>query len=525
MQKVDPNKKNAQKTWKRWAVIAGCVACFAAGAVAVPLAARSGLFRGQSSESAETAKFRQAYELLRDNWYYGKDDKDIDQRLIEQAITGMSSFDEDRHTNYFNLEQAQAFSQSLAGSNVGIGVSFYQNDDGHMAVRQVYINSTADRAGIQPGDEIIQIGDKETSSLSTDDLVNYIRSFEGKPLEIQLLRNGEQQTVSVTPGTFDSTVSARMQDGIGILTLSSFSADSGKDFTDAIGRLQKDGAKELILDLRNNTGGYLSAACQIASSFLPDDTVIFTENLRDGTQKKVTTDKSYAQISFDHIYILQNENTASASEVLIGALKDNLPDKVTTVGTSTYGKGTEQVTVPFEDGTSLKYTMAEWTTPSGTSINKTGFKPDVEIKADEAATVSYSLPAEGQTFSIAPDSVHPNAAAVQIYLRRLGYGADRSDAYFSATSSEALRQFQQDQGLDPTGTVDETTFNALIDAVGKKLNAESALNDAVLNAALALARGESPAEISSEEQVSETVDDGSGQVEETVDETVDVTEE
>lgn len=483
MKKVDQTKITKKKPWLPWAIAGGCAACFALGLI-IPMAWPSGV---TGTSSKDLAKFEEAYNILKNEWYYAKDDEEIDTRLIEQALGGMTTLEEDRHTNYFSLEQAQAFQDSLAGSNVGIGVSFYPGDDGQMVVKEVFVNSTADRAGIQPGDEIIKVGDKETSSLSTDDLVAYIKSNDGKNLALQIKRGDEVLDLDVTPGTFDSTVSERVIDDVGIINLSSFSANSGKDFTDAIGRVQKEGAKHLVLDLRSNTGGYLSAAEQIASSFLPDDTTIFIEDLKDGTQKTLKTDNSYAQIDFDHIYILQNGNTASASEVLIGALKDNMPDKVTTIGTNTYGKGTEQVTVPFDDGTSMKYTVAEWLTPNGTSINKVGFQPDVEITEDEVATVGYSPLGEEDVLSIAPDTVSPNAAAVQVYLRYLGYPAERSDSYFSAASSEALKQFQSDNGLEATGIVDNATFEKLLEVVGRRLNTDAA-NDKALNMALEIIR-------------------------------------
>ena len=150
----------------------------------------------------------------------------------------------------------------------------------------------------------------------------------------------------------------------------------------------------------------------------------------------------------DKIVVLQNENTASASEVLIGALKDNLGDKVTTVGTTSYGKGTEQVTVPFSDGTSFKYTIAHWYTPNGTSINKKGFKPDIKVELGEAKTTSYYKFKKKDV--IKKDSVDDNAKALQVYLQYLGYNVDRTDTYFSNTSSQGLANFQQDHGLEVT---------------------------------------------------------------------------
>ena len=170
----------------------------------------------------------------------------------------------------------------------------------------------------------------------------------------------------------------------------------------------------------------------------------------------------------DSIVILQNENTASAAEVLIGALKDNLKDKITTVGTTTYGKGTEQVSIPFEDGTSLKYTIAQWKTPNGTSINNKGFKPDIEVNRDEVISTTYKQMEEGEI--IQKDRVHTNAKALQIYLDYLGYNVDRKDTYFSIESSNSLKQYQMDHNLEATGDCDEKTFQLIASEVLLKIN-------------------------------------------------------
>ena len=153
---------------------------------------------------------------------------------------------------------------------------------------------------------------------------------------------------------------------------------------------------------------------------------------------------------------------------LIGALKDNLGDTVTTVGTTSYGKGTEQVTVPFSDGTSFKYTVARWYTPKGTSINKKGFKPDVEVKLGEVKTTSYYKVKKKDV--IKKDSVDDNAQALQVYLKYLGYDVDRTDTYFSNTSSQALASFQQDNRLEVTGDCDKKTWDLLMEKVLLKMN-------------------------------------------------------
>jgi carboxyl-terminal processing protease len=477
VKKVDPHAKSSKTPWL---IALLCAACFLAG-VSVPVIINQ---KQNAAADTEFEKLQAIYDILQNEWYYAAGNEDIAQELIEQAITGMTTLEEDPHTNYFNLEQAQQFTASLSGSNVGIGVSFYQGDDGQMVVRQVFINSTAEAAGLQPGDEIIQVGELNTAETSTDDLVSYIKGNEGNTLTLQVVRDGETIEMDVTPGTYDATVSARMEGTTGIVSLASFSENSGRDFAAALEKLKAAGATDLVIDLRDNSGGYLSAARDILSSLLPDDTVIFVEQLADGTQKSLTTTTNYDQIEFDQIAILQNENSASASEVLIGALKDNLgSDKVVTVGTTTYGKGTEQVTVPFSDGTSIKYTIAEWLTPNGTSINGVGFTPDIEVQESEVRTVRYALMDENSE-SFGADQVNANAKAVQIYLSYLGYPADRTDEYFSAASAAALALFQQDQGLEATGVVDSETFNALVSAVGLELNKNENAEDTALITAL-----------------------------------------
>lgn len=440
-----------------------CVICFGAG-VSVPIV----LNKTASSDSKEREKLDTIYSILNSDWYYSNKIKNLDSKLMEQAITGMTTLDKDIHTNYFNLEQAKAFSSSLEGSNVGLGISFYLNENKNFVVSNVYINSTADKKGLKPNDEIVSLDDLICSENDSDTIIKYIKSHEGKSVKTKYLRDGNEYTTNLIPGTFDSTVVCNIYDGYGEIILSSFSENSGKDFSKAMTRLQDAGIKKLVLDLRNNGGGYLNAALEISSSLIPKKSVVFTEKDKNGKVTKQKTKDEFNQVKMDKIVVLQNENTASASEVLIGALKDNLGDIVTTVGTTSYGKGTEQVTVPFSDGTSFKYTVAKWYTPNGTSINKKGFKPDIEVELGEAKTTSYYKFKKKDV--IKKDSVDDNAKALQVYLQYLGYSVDRTDTYFSNTSSQGLANFQQDNGLAATGDCDKTTWDFLVEKVLLKMN-------------------------------------------------------
>ena len=180
------------------------------------------------------------------------------------------------------------------------------------------------------------------------------------------------------------------------------------------------------------------------------------------------TKDEFNQVKMNKIVVLQNENTASAAEVLIGALKDNLGKQITTIGQTSYGKGTEQVTVPFSDGTSFKYTVARWFTPKGTSINNKGFKPDIKVDLPAVKTTQYYKFKKKDM--IKQDTVDDNAKALQIYLQYLGYDVDRTDTYFSNTSSQALSKFQEENGLDVSGNCDKKTWDVLMEKVLLKMN-------------------------------------------------------
>lgn len=458
-------------------IIAMGVVCLAIGA-AVPVVYHNFFF------STTTSKIDKVRSILENDWYYADDVEDLDSLLTEQAVSGMTSLEQDAHTNYFGLEDAKKFSSELQGTNVGIGVQFYKQSDGNVYVKYVYINSAADEAGIQSGDVITKIGNKNVSDMSKEDIVTYIQDREGKSIDFEVTRNEESLSFQLTPSEYDSTVICNVYDGYGEIILTSFSSHSGADFAIAMARLKDAGVTKMILDLRDNTGGLLSAAITVASSLLPNDTIVFYNQDKDGNLTEEKTDDSYSQIEMDKIVVLQNGSSASASEVLIGALQDVLGDKVTLVGETTYGKATEQSIVNFDDGTSLKYTFAQWLTPSKKSINKKGFEPDIKVEDTSIGSVSYKTMEEDSV--IEANTVNDNAAALQTFLRYLGYEVDREDTYYSKTSSNVLKKFQQDNNLAPTGNCDYKTWQKITELALNKYNQNYLDDDAQRNKAIEL---------------------------------------
>lgn len=458
-----PDEIEAEKKARRrkFAVVCSCLLFFAAGFF-VAKGTQGTVVSGEAS--AEMQKLESVYTILNEDWYFGKDIQDLSTTLLEKAISAMAYSESDPHTYYMSQEDAQNFSSSLEGTFVGIGIQFYQNAQGQYVVSAVFENSPAQKAGLQRGDLIISVMGEDCSTLSSGEIQELLALSEDETAQIVIERDGAQQTVSVKPAVVDNTVAAYVEDGYGYVVLSSFAENSGTDMQSALKRIRDAGESKIILDLRDNGGGYLSSALDIAACFLPQDTIVFQSEDRSGERTEYKVTEGYTPISFDQIVILMNENTASASEVLISTLDENLGDQVIMIGNTTYGKGTMQTSVPFSDGTSLKYTTAQWFSSQGKQINGVGITPDVEVSPDEARSIG--MPNYTEEISVEADSVAVIAKPVQIYLRFLGYDADRSDEYFSQASSRALAQFQRDQGLEADGVIDNETAEALVNAAG-----------------------------------------------------------
>lgn len=446
---------------KKLAVICSCLLFFIAGFC---LSRATQTQVGGSEKSKQMEKFETVYSLMNEKWYFGKDVEDLSTVLLENAIGALAENELDPHTSYMDLEDAASFSSSLEGTFIGVGLQFYQNWNDEYIVLDVFENSPAQKAGIQREDQLVSIDGKQCQEMAQEDIKELLSKEEGKEVELVIRRAGKNITLKVVPSVVDNSVIAYIEDDYGYIALSSFAENSAADMESALQRIDDAQKDKLILDLRDNGGGYLSAAMDIAKYFLPKGSVVFQSEDRNGTRSEYRLEDDYTPFSFDQIVILMNEDTASASEALISALDENLGDTVVLVGTKTYGKGTMQTSIPFSDGTSLKYTNAQWFSSKGTTINGVGIQPDVEVHLDEARTTSMLI--YQNDYQVKEDEVAAVAKPVQIYLRYLGYDVDRDDEYFSVQSAQALRQFESDHGLEVDGVIDNETAQALANAVG-----------------------------------------------------------
>lgn len=303
------------------------------------------------------------------------------QDRVWGAIEGLTASLGDPYTVFFPPVESKLFESDIRGNFEGVGMEIL-SQEGAITVIAPLKGSPAEKAGMAAGDRIIRIDGKETSNMSTEEAVQLIRGPRGEEVKLTVFRNDVEQPFEVTivRDVIDiPTINTQdIGNGIFVIELYSFSANSPNLFRGALRQFIESGDDKLILDLRGNPGGYLEASIDMASWFLPAGRVVVREDFGGGKDEKVYRSKGY-DIFNDNLkfVILVDEGSASASEILAGALSEY--GKATLVGEKTFGKGSVQELVSITPETSLKVTVARWLTPNGLSISETGVVPDIAV--------------------------------------------------------------------------------------------------------------------------------------------------
>lgn len=406
-------------------------------------------------------KITEVLKIMENDWYFGSGIDNLDERLTDQAVKGITTNEEDTHTEYMSKQEMEDFTQSINRNYVGIGVSYIQNGSINM-VEEVFKDSPAEKAGVKAGDVIHAVDGTVVDGMKSDEIKARIVGDEGTKVTITFLRDGQYITLDITRAAVSATAfGKKLSDGTIYLRVSQFGDGTPADVKGYLDELATGDNTPLIIDLRNDGGGYLESASKLASLFLPANSIVATEQYSSGPDQVVKT--TGGQLTNIHnIVILVNENTASASEIFTLALKQQRDD-VTVIGTTTYGKGTVQVTRTFSDGSALKYTTAKWVSPDGTWVNGTGITPDEEVKLHAVLYNTFSGMKDEESYQY--DSVATAVKDAQLCLDYLGYAPDRTDGYFSQQTKDALQKFQSDHSLDVTGILNKVTYEALESAV------------------------------------------------------------
>ena len=318
-------------------------------------------------------EFLQVYASLLDEYY-----EDVDKTaMLESAINGMLNYLGEDYSTYMNKEETDALAKKLVGEYKGIGITINQNNE----IIDLIEGGSAKEAGLLIGDKIIAINGNVVDETKNNE-ENFISSYlkqgnEGDKYTLSIIRDNVTYNFETEIRTlYIPALQYKMLDhSIGYIYISSFSGTLKNQMIDALNYLENEGMESLIIDIRNNTGGYLFAAQEVASLFLEKGKTIYSLEEKDGIKEyKDETDEKRDY----KIVLLQNEGSASASEILIAALKESYG--ATVVGTTSYGKGKVQQTYSLDDGSMVKYTSAKWLTPTGNCIDEIGISPDIYVE-------------------------------------------------------------------------------------------------------------------------------------------------
>lgn len=329
--------------------------------------------------SKELAKFVDAYDAIVNN-YYKEVDKD---KLVESAINGMVSSIGDEYTSYSDKDVTDNFNEAVNGKYMGIGALIMKSEK-DLVIYKVFEDSPSYRAGLKDGDIILKLDDKDTKDMSVNDIASIVKNDTNKEVKLLVKRGEENLDITIVKDMVElPVVSGKVinhnDKKIGYISLSIFSSVASEQFNKELVKLEKEGISGLVIDVRGNSGGYLTTVTDIASYFLKKGDIIYKLEVND----KVTVRKDKTKESRDYpVAVLIDKNSASASEILASSIKESYNGYV--VGTNSYGKGTVQQTLVLSDGSMIKYTIEKWLTPLGNWINEEGVIPTnyVELSSE-----------------------------------------------------------------------------------------------------------------------------------------------
>ena len=400
-------EKKSKKFWQGFlagvltvAVFCGLTYFFASGGLSLILGTSGEEGALDAAHLAE--KISDIEELIGEDFLYDWDEEQLEDGLFSGMLAGL----EEPYSTYYSEEEYEQVKKSQAGSYCGIGATVSQDPEtGEMTILEISPLSPAETAGLEPGDVLYMVDGTEITGMDLGEVSSeYISGEEGTAVEITVLRDGETLTFTVLRGRIETqTVSYELLDGaIGYIKVSGFDKETANQFVEAVEELEAQGMEKLLLDLRDNPGGILNSAVDIAAYLLPDDqydgTLLYTENKEGKGERYYSQDgmilyESHTDRTNDHypredghqldlpMVVLINENSASAAEILTGCLKDY--GWATIVGTNSFGKGIVQVTFPLEDGSAVKLTNSQYFTPSGYALHGKGITPDLVVEQGE----------------------------------------------------------------------------------------------------------------------------------------------
>ncbi|QJC53733.1 S41 family peptidase [Paenibacillus albicereus] len=404
----------------------------------------------------EEQRLNAVMELIQ-RQYYEPVDRD---KLISGALSGMVEALGDPYSSYMDAKAAKQFSETVEGAFGGVGAEV-TSESGKIVIVSPIKGSPAEKAGLQAKDVILSVNGVGLSGLPITEAVAKLRGPKGSSAELVILRAGRANPfgVKLVRAEIDiETVEGKLlADGIGLIEIRQFSLNTADRFAEELDKLEKRKLRGLVIDVRNNPGGILPVVERIAQPFVPKGRPILQIAQRGAKPEQVLSEgggKPYP------VAVLMNKGSASASEILAGALQESAGAVL--VGETSFGKGTVQVSYDRHlEGGLVKMTIAKWLTPGGGWIHKRGIKPDVAVRPPAL----YAATRLAKTGTIPSDAISDDAKSLQVMLKGLGYDPGRLDGYYSSGTAQAVRGFQRASGLKESGQADPATQRKLEEAV------------------------------------------------------------
>lgn len=352
--------------------------------------AGTGLKGKKSLTSRETMEKINYLENLIDLYYLNGPDR---TKMEDGIYAGMVEGLEDPYSRYYTAEEYGALNEETQGRYEGIGVVMQQNEDGLVTFVRCYEGAPGEKAGLKAGDILYKVNDQEVTDMDLSTVAKKIKDPDINPVHLTLAREGESDYLELDIEKEEvkiPVVSHEMLDGhVGYLAVYEFTDVTFEQYQEAREDLERQGIEKLVIDLRDNPGGLLTSVCDVLGTILPKGLIVYTEDKYGKREEELCDGKTPIDIP---LAVLVNENSASASEIFAGAVKDH---KVgTIVGTTTYGKGVVQTIRDLGDGSALKLTVSNYYTPNGVNINGVGIEPDVEAELDKSLQTGDTISRE-----------------------------------------------------------------------------------------------------------------------------------
>ena len=407
----------------------------------------------------EMFQIEKVFYYLKQNYL----DKNItSEQLIQGALKGMAESVGDPYTTYLVNDETAQLDETVNGAFGGIGAEL-KSDQSRVVISTTMEGSPSQQVGLQADDVITKVDGEDMTGKTISEVVKKVRGEVGTDVVLTIERAGTSLEVKLTRASIAlNTVKAELDKedaSIGHVRITSFAKNTAEELEKAVKDLTEKGAKSFVFDVRYNPGGLLDQAYKVANMFLKDGEPIVQVEDRFGEKKIYKASSSIGEFKINQPYVLLvNEGSASASEILAAAIKEGAGGQI--VGTKTYGKGTVQSIVDITDNSELKYTNAKWLTPNGNWIHKEGVTPTKEVNLPDYAFLKIIDARE----TLKVGSVSQNVLSVETILKGLGYSVT-ADGYFDEATKNAVKSYQQKEGLTATGEVDEETAQKLMDSV------------------------------------------------------------